>query len=62
MIKVKGIGWTSLLWKKVILGICGQLWCFVADLTFCWDCFPFISVFTRACGADFSAQNVDRLW
>src|SRR5260370_36998645 len=31
MTKVKSIGWTNLLWKKVIFGVCGELWFFVVD-------------------------------
>jgi hypothetical protein len=60
--KVKLIGWASQLWKKAIFGVCGELWCFVVDFRFCCDYFPFVLAFTRSCGADFCAQNVDRLW
>jgi len=35
MTKVKSIGWTSLLWKKVIFGVSGELWFFVVDFRFC---------------------------
>jgi hypothetical protein len=60
--KVKLIGWASPLCKKVVFGVCGELWFFVVDFRFCWRFSPFVLAFTRFRRADFCVQNVDRSW
>jgi hypothetical protein len=48
--------------EKVIFGVCGELWFFVVDFGFVLIVLGFVLAFTRFCGVDFCAQNVDRLW